>query len=144
MCLCLHDNWKEQRAEFRSRQLPAVVFKIVRPDMTSMYHPGYVWKEGENISNRESTDLTEEEIKTLYLEEGFHFLLEEPESCSQPYLCPHRYQCLCPYPYRCVSKDPVNKLIKCEVAPKDVVAVGKWEHFDCLVAIEATMIGEAK
>jgi len=77
---------------------------------------------------------------------GFHFFADEPESCTISNnndfcrnSCSHRYE------FQCTNENPINKVVKFEIDPKDIVAVGTWNYTtrkSSFVAIKATWIEE--
>lgn len=73
------------------------------------------WVNGENISSRESVELTPEEIESGIVEDGFHFYIESPDS------------------------EPANMVVAMQVDTGDIVALGR-DGFTgelCLVATKA-------
>jgi len=143
MCLTLTKDSARLKRNLRRRKRPITAWKLLDPNMESI-HNDFTWKKGKNVSNRSTTNLDREEITGRRVSRGFHLFLKKPKGCPYPYPCRHRYRypCRCPYryQYRCPSENPANILIKCEIDPEDVVAVGKWEDMDCIVAVKATMI----
>jgi len=141
MCLTLQSDWKARREEYRNKKEPIRVWKLLDPNMESL-HRSFVWTLGENISSRPTADVGHVEDIERKIKEGFHFFLEKPGDCPCQYPCryPCQYLLVYLYLYRCHLKNPVNILVKCEIDPEDVIAVGEWEDMDCIVATKATVV----
>jgi hypothetical protein len=143
MCLKLTRDSARLKRNLRRRKRPIIAYKLLNTDNTSQISP-YQWEPGPNESSRASAVLVSGEILTREVHQGFHFFLEEPKGCPRPCQC----RCPCLYPcqnrcrYRCTDTFPTNKVVKFRIEPTDIVAVGKWDSIDCLVATKATMIKE--
>ena len=164
--MCLENIDPEKTKELQNSNENIIVYKLLNPDNTSIFND-YKWLEDkENISDREETELTEDEIEDDEIHKGFHFFLDKPKICSYykkdenenqcQYRCPSRNRCqnlyLNPNPYlykcccryRCTSKDPTNKVVKFSINPKDIVVVGIWDNLPNIVATKATWIEKIK
>jgi hypothetical protein len=143
MCLDITKESIKETEELKAKGLPIVAYKILQPNMESQWE-GFQWKLGENKSDRESAELTEQELKSKRIHKGFHFFINKPETCR--YLCRYRYlnRCRCPYPYQyqyqCPSEEPRNKVFKVEIKPENLISLGTWEGIDSLVATKATLM----
>jgi hypothetical protein len=143
MCLELTEDSARLKKNFRRRKGPIVAYKLLNLDNTSCIK-NFLWKDGLNISSRKDTALTPKDILFNEVNEGFHFFFDIPKDCPyydqcqclNRYPCRYRHLCRC----RCIRTDPVNKVAKFHIDPKDVVAVGEWGGRECLVATKARMI----
>ena len=147
MCLDITKESLAETEKLKAKGLPIVAYKILEPNMTSMYK-GFQWQSGENVSDRDSAELTEDELKTMKIHKGFHFFLNQPEKC--PYLNRYqcRYLCLCRYlcrylsRYRCLSEKPASKVFKVEIKPENLIALGTWSDISSLAATQCTLLKE--
>lgn len=85
----------------------------VGPDYVCSLMYFYKWNLGENISSRESIELTENEIETGMIQEGFHFYLEPQDD------------------------DENTTVVEMKVKKEDIVAVGFYMGQLSLVAMKA-------
>jgi hypothetical protein len=147
MCLDITKESIRETEELKAKGLPIVAYKILWPDMESQWKE-FQWKLGENKSDRESAELTEEELEFKEIHEGFHFFINKPEACEyqcqyqDPYLCQNQY--LCQHQYRCTSEKPANKVFKVEIKPENLISLGTWNDFQSLAATECKIIEELK
>ena len=145
MCLDLIKNWKEETKKLRNSKEKIIGYKLINADNKSFFFP-YPWTPGLNISNRKSTDLTDNELSTSKIDTGFHFFLEKPEICNSSYdfQCKECSQDLPHYTrnkhYKCRLKKPLNKVVQFEIDPEDLVAVGTWNLSVSFVATKATLV----
>jgi len=147
MCLTITKESIEETKELKTNKKPIIAYKILQPNMMSQFKK-FQWKLGENISNRESSLLTEQEIKEMHVNKGFHFFTDKPEVCHQLCLYPSPYPCsnlyLYPRPYQCSADNLVNKVFKVQIQPKDIIAIGTWNNINSLAATKCTIIEEIK
>jgi hypothetical protein len=151
MCLEITEESIQETEELKAKGLPIVAYKILWPDMKSVYE-GFQWKLGENKSDRESAELTEQELESKRIHKGFHFFKDKPKTCQYPnlYRCPYQYQYQCQYQcryhyhyqYQCTSKKPINKVFKVEIKPENLIALGTWEDLQSLAATKCKLIEE--
>ena len=135
--MCLKDFEKPEKYFKDKKEI--IVYKILNIDYTSQFEY-YKWKEGLNISSRNSIEITEDEISNNEINNGFHFFLEKPKKCLYLclYPCQYLYQCQYQNLYQC--QYPLNKVVKFKVKIQDIIAIGKWEKVKSLVATKAIMI----
>jgi hypothetical protein len=151
MCLEITKESIKETEELKAKGLPIVAYKILWPDMESMYKR-FQWELGENKSDRESAELTEEELEFKEIHEGFHFFKNKPEICPNEcwsqylchyrYRCPYRYQYPYQYRYQCLVKESANKVFKVEIKPENLIALGTWEDLQSLAATKCKLIEE--
>ena len=138
--MCIEKIDLEKTKELQNSKEKIIAYKLLNLDMTSIFK-NFRWNPGLNISDRESTDLTKEELNSQEVHSGFHFFLDKPKTCQYQCRCPYRcrYRYRCRYPYRCQCR--YNTLIEYEIDPKDIVGVGlgSLDTLD-IVATKATMI----
>jgi hypothetical protein len=145
MCLKITEESIQETEELKTKGLPIVAYKILEPDMKSIYE-GFQWKLGKNKSDRRSAKLTEQELERMEINKGFHFFKNKPKTCL--YEDPYRYQCLylCRYRYlchyQCTSEKPANKVFKVETKPENLISLGTWEDFQSLAATKCKLIEE--
>jgi hypothetical protein len=144
MCLEITKESIRETEELKAKGLPIVAYKILWPDMKSVYER-FQWKLGENKSDRESAELTEQELESKRIHKGFHFFKNKPETCPNEYpnQCQYRYQYHpCQYRYQCTSEKPINKVFKVEIKPENLISLGTWEDFQSLTATKCKIIEE--
>jgi hypothetical protein len=109
MCLRIVDNSRDITEFLRAGKYGSLYGSLVfhkvlykHPDTGVLYSPtrGHVWKGGLNVSSRESVDLTDEEVSSGTVKEGFHLYVGLP------------------------AYDGKNIRFRVKVAPGDIVAVG--------------------
>jgi len=145
MCLELTKDSERLTQNLKEKKKSITVYKILGSDMISGFEY-FRWKTGLNISNRELTKLTKGELRTNEINEGFHLALEKPEKCPnrRPYPCPNHYRCQCHYQDRYQYQCPYTKVFKCEIDPKDIIAVGIWVGIPSIVVTKVTLLEEVK
>ena len=144
--MCLQKINKELTKKLKSSDESIIAYKLISSNNKSLYND-YKWKKGLNISNRSSTEITEEELEKNEIDKGFHFFLDKPKNCPCQYPCQYRclyqylhlYQYL--YQYQCQLENPINKLTKFKINPEDIITAGEGtlQTID-IVAIKATLI----
>jgi hypothetical protein len=145
MCLDITKESIKETEELKTKGLPIIAYKILQPNMKSMYKI-FQWKLGENKSDRESTELTKQELELMEINKGFHFFKNKPKTCL--YEDPHRCQYQCRYwshyqhQYQCILEKPTNKVFKVEIKPENLIALGTWNDFQSLAATKCEIIEE--
>lgn len=139
MCLELTKDSERLTQNLKEKKKSITVYKILGSDMISGFKY-FRWKTGLNTSNRELAKLTEEELETSEINEGFHLALEKPDKC--PYQNLNLYLCQCHYQDRYQYQCPYTKVFKCEIDPKDIIAVGTWVGIPSIVVTKAILLEE--
>jgi len=138
MCLSLNENSVRLKKNLRRRKKPIIAYKIVEPTLESQY-TYFQWPEsGEVKSNRSDTKLTTYEKSNGIVDKGFHFFVLQPEKCKdcsslKDNFCDQRHN-------QCAQIYPTNRILKCEIQPKDIVTVGDWGKYNSLVATKCKVL----
>jgi hypothetical protein len=153
MCLEITKESIQETEELKAKGLPIVAYKILEPNMKSQWER-FQWELGENKSDRESAELTKQELESKRIHKGFHFFKNKPEACPNQCLCQNRYQylnqcrCQCRYrcqylsQYQCILEKPINKVFKVEIKPENLIALGTWNDFQSLATTKCEIIEE--
>lgn len=110
MCLELSPDWRKETKAIREQEGPIIGYKIVHEDLESELED-YQWSLGINKSNRWLPFVGPIEFLLGSVFRGFHFYANRKDARD------HHFS--------------RRAMLKCEINPKDVIAIGHWGDTSC-------------